>query len=266
MARPAVMIRAYPTGVAILLMVGLVGCAGTAAEDVVMPDVTGQRLDVAKSDIERAGFADDVEVLGGGVFGVVDESNWEVCEQSPSAGEVVTGTPRLTVDRSCGDESGEATEGSGAEETEPAAEAYTYEGPAYEIVAVDENVAAGLDQHWAYTVSLDTSTDDYRDQVKLMIEDVARAEGTDKLIVQVITDREIAEAESPSTTEAFVAEHGLDYFQTTIPEKEKTGWIAWYTGGIDLDTGDPSDDAFVIDWSVASDHPETETWRPDLSV
>lgn len=43
------------------------------------------------------GFEDDVEVDGGGVFGVVNEANWEVCEQSPAPGEAVTSAPRLTV-------------------------------------------------------------------------------------------------------------------------------------------------------------------------
>ena len=68
-----------------------------------MPDVVGKRLDVALSDVERAGFSDEVEVLGGGFFGVVDESNWKVCEQSPAAGELVS-APRLTVDRTCDDD------------------------------------------------------------------------------------------------------------------------------------------------------------------
>ena len=86
---------------ALVLVVGLGGCSSdqeTAAT--VMPTVQGLRLDVALSDIKRAGFGDDVEVVGGGVFGVVVESNWMVCEQSPAAGQALTG-PRLTVDRSC---------------------------------------------------------------------------------------------------------------------------------------------------------------------
>ena len=68
-----------------------------------MPSVVGQSLELAKSDIERAGFTDDVEVVGGGILGVLDESNWEVCEQEPAAGQVVTSAPRLVVDRSCED-------------------------------------------------------------------------------------------------------------------------------------------------------------------
>ena len=71
-----------------------------------MPDVVGKRLDVAISDVKRAGFNDDVEVLGGGTFGIVDESNWLVCSQEPADGTTISTAPRITVDRSCdaGDE------------------------------------------------------------------------------------------------------------------------------------------------------------------
>lgn len=69
-----------------------------------MPDVVGLQLDVAKSDIERAGFDGDVEIVGGGLFGVVDDSNWVVCEQGPAAGESLA-EPRLIVERECATES-----------------------------------------------------------------------------------------------------------------------------------------------------------------
>ena len=75
------------------------GCGSD--NDTAMPDVVGQRLDVAQSEIERAGFEDDVEIVGGGVFGVIDESNWQVCEQLPKAGSAISDKPRLTVERSC---------------------------------------------------------------------------------------------------------------------------------------------------------------------
>ena len=84
---------------ALVLALGLTGCG--SSEKSVMPDVVGTQLDVAKSDIERVGFGGEVEVLGGGIFGIVNEPNWQVCEQLPPAGETVTDTPRLTVDRSC---------------------------------------------------------------------------------------------------------------------------------------------------------------------
>jgi hypothetical protein len=88
--------------VAAAALVSFSGCG--SATDPAMPDVTGKKLDVAKGAIEGVGVKDEVKVDGGGVFGVVDESNWEVCEQSPAPGEVVSGLPRLTVDRSCHDD------------------------------------------------------------------------------------------------------------------------------------------------------------------
>lgn len=75
------------------------GCAD--GEPVTMPDVVGKRLDIATSDVERAGFDDEVEVLGGGSFGVIDESNWTVCSQEPDGGSVISAAPRITVDRTC---------------------------------------------------------------------------------------------------------------------------------------------------------------------
>lgn len=83
----------------LVLALALTGCG--PSEQSVMPDVVGTQLDAAKSDIERAGFGGEVEVLGGGIFGIVNEPNWQVCEQLPPAGESVTDPPRLTVDRSC---------------------------------------------------------------------------------------------------------------------------------------------------------------------
>ena len=104
---------------AIVVSLAIAGCGssgsgsseGDAATDaVVMPDVVGKQLDVALSDIERGGIDDDVEVLGGGTFGVVVESNWIVCEQLPEAGQPATEDLRLTVDRSCPDAESEVAE------------------------------------------------------------------------------------------------------------------------------------------------------------
>lgn len=101
----------------IALALGLSGCG--SGEGPVMPDVVGSQLDEALSDVDRAGIdPDDAEVVGGGLFGIVDESNWTVCEQLPAAGTAVSGKPRLTVDRSCGDDTAKATESP----TEPAGE------------------------------------------------------------------------------------------------------------------------------------------------
>ena len=43
----------------------------------------------------------DTEALGGGTFGIVDESNWTVCETRPAAGTTGGGTVKLVVDRTC---------------------------------------------------------------------------------------------------------------------------------------------------------------------
>lgn len=111
--------RVLRVAVVFVFMLGLAGCASGPTEDIIMPEVSGQRLDIALSDIERAGFSDEVEVVGGGLLGVLDESNWEVCEQTPNGGEAVTAAPRLIVERSCGGDDPAETEES-AETEDPA--------------------------------------------------------------------------------------------------------------------------------------------------
>jgi hypothetical protein len=83
-----------------ILALALMGCG--SGEPSAMPDVTGKQLDVAKSDIERAGHGGDIEIVGGGLFGVVNESNWTVCEQTPAGGADIS-NPRLVVERECAD-------------------------------------------------------------------------------------------------------------------------------------------------------------------
>ena len=262
------------------LIVGLAGCGGsggTAEQAAVtmpaMPEVKGKQLDVALSDIKRAGFEDEVEVIGGGTFGVVVESNWQVCDQLPAAGEDIEDAPRLTVDRSCddGDPADAVTTSTSPPEPEASAPepgpattiATAYTGPGYEIVEVVDRAGMGeLDQYWVYTEGLDYATDAYRGPIKLLISDVARAAGTNRLIVEVVTDKEIAEANADPAK--FEAERGTDYWLNVIPEKEKAGWIASYTGGIDYDAGalSDSDTAFGIDWLPASENPTSERWKP----
>jgi hypothetical protein len=57
---------------------------GTVITSTAVPPVVGERLDVAKDRLRRAGFDPDVD--GGGVFGVIRESNWEVVAQDPGPG------------------------------------------------------------------------------------------------------------------------------------------------------------------------------------
>ncbi len=150
------------------------------------------------------------------------------------------------------------------EETKTASPEYVYAGPAYEVVVADENIGpAELKQIWVYVARLDTTTA-YKNQVKLIITDLAHKEGTAKFLAEVVTNKEIAEAEAFSTQEDFVEEYGDDYFLRDIPKMEKAGYVASYAGGFDYDSGEASDDAFEVTWMIASDNPEFEDWKPDV--
>src|SRR5262245_17629271 len=58
-----------------------------AAASVRVPNVTGRYLDVAENRLIANGLI-PVE-KGGGFFGILVKSNWQVCTQSPSPGRVV---------------------------------------------------------------------------------------------------------------------------------------------------------------------------------
>ena len=64
-----------------------------------VPALVGQRLDVALDQLESAGLKGDVQ--GGGLFGILDESDWKVVHQDPSPGARLAqgDTVRLDVDR-----------------------------------------------------------------------------------------------------------------------------------------------------------------------
>ena len=100
------------------------GCSSADVSTPIMPEVRGSSLELAKSDIHRAGFSeeDEIETIGGGMFGVIDESSWTVCEQLPEANQPLV-NPRLTVERSC------QTDETDQEETPPEA---TSEDPSTE--------------------------------------------------------------------------------------------------------------------------------------
>lgn len=242
------------------VMLLLAGCSGGGA--VSMPDVVGKRLDVAISDVKRAGIDDKIEVVGGGMFGILDKSNWTVCSQEPENGKKVSSAPRVTVDRTCDVEPTPEPEKSKSD-----AKSYDYQGPQYEVVTVDKNQsAAKLTQYWVYTGKFDYSADAFKDQVKMIIADIAHNEKTAKLIVQVVTDKEIIEAESSSTIARFMNEHGAEYWKSVMVPKEKTDWVAWYTGGFDPETAQPSESAaaFEIAW-LAEGVQGTEKWKPALA-
>ena len=64
-----------------------------------MPDLRGQRLDVAQIDLVRRGIGYRV-FGGGGLLGVLDAGAWIVCETKPRAGVRLKVT-KLYVERSC---------------------------------------------------------------------------------------------------------------------------------------------------------------------
>jgi hypothetical protein len=73
----------------------LVGC-GHAAEPKKVPNVRGERLDVAEARLELRGL--EWEEVGGGTFGVIVRSHWYVREQIPAPRKKAT-TVRLFVER-----------------------------------------------------------------------------------------------------------------------------------------------------------------------
>ena len=97
----------------------------------------------------------------------------------------------------------------------------------------------------------------------MIIAEIERKEKTTKLIVQVVTDEEIIEAEYNSPIKGFMDEHGMDYFKKIVVPKEETDWAAMYTGGFDYDAGQPSESAaaFEILWRPNAAE-ETEKWKP----
>jgi PASTA domain len=64
-----------------------------------VPALVGQRLDVALDRLQSAGLKGDVQ--GGGLFGILSESDWKVVGQDPSPGARLGqgDSVRLDVDR-----------------------------------------------------------------------------------------------------------------------------------------------------------------------
>jgi hypothetical protein len=80
-----------------LLALLAAGCGGKP-EPRRVPDLRGQRLDLAESRLDAMGL--DWEEFGGGNLGILVRSNWTVCAQEPLPGKRATRV-RLVVDRSC---------------------------------------------------------------------------------------------------------------------------------------------------------------------
>ena len=64
-----------------------------------VPSLAGQPLDVAEARLDDLGLRSSED--GGGLFGVLIPSDWDVCETSPGPGSVVRpgSTVRLSIDR-----------------------------------------------------------------------------------------------------------------------------------------------------------------------
>src|SRR6266536_1872291 len=81
-----------------LLSLFLVAGCGQAAKPKRVPDVRGQRLDLAEDRLEARGL--DWEEIGGGNLGIIVRSHWYVCTQEPAPGKQATRV-RLVAERSC---------------------------------------------------------------------------------------------------------------------------------------------------------------------
>jgi hypothetical protein len=73
-------------------------CGGGSSQPHRVPDVRGERLDVAEQLLRDRGL--EYSELGGGTFGILVRSNWEVCDQRPDPGTRARQV-RLVVDRDC---------------------------------------------------------------------------------------------------------------------------------------------------------------------
>jgi hypothetical protein len=72
---------------------------GGRADGIEVPSLVGERLDVAEQRLDDLGL--DSERVGGGLFGVLDPSAWDVCDTIPAPGATARpgSTVRLLVDR-----------------------------------------------------------------------------------------------------------------------------------------------------------------------
>jgi beta-lactam-binding protein with PASTA domain len=127
------------TAIAALALLALVGCGGNDKAAAV-PDVVGERLDVAQALVKDAGL--EAEAIGGGTFGIINESNWSVCRTEPAAGTTGAGKVRLIVDRVC------ATSHSGAGQSDgtaaPVAESSTTTAPSSSTTSSPPHAQATL--------------------------------------------------------------------------------------------------------------------------
>lgn len=186
-------------------------------------------------------------------------------KESEEVSEKTDKTEEVADSKQPGEDSS-VQESNSAEESK----AYKYDGKPYEI-ADSHSTGIGFTQYWVYTDGFDYSSDAFREQVKAIITDVAHKENTNKLIVDIVTDKEIVYFESDNTIKEALDKYGMDYFKNTIAPKEKTNWVASYRGGYDSNTSKKSDEdsAFEITWFIADytdrDDVVFEQWKPNLA-
>jgi beta-lactam-binding protein with PASTA domain len=95
-----------------VLLILSAACGGSDDDAQGVPKVVGKPLDEALAEMRLAGYVDEelsegdvdpaqdnIEVLGGGTFGVLDPGNWVICDQKPAAGEPAPNGVILKVDR-----------------------------------------------------------------------------------------------------------------------------------------------------------------------
>jgi hypothetical protein len=72
---------------------------GTVITRTLVPDLVGERLDIAKRQLQARKF--DADVDGGGLLGVIRERNWRVTKQAPAPGTYLEqgSSVRLTVEK-----------------------------------------------------------------------------------------------------------------------------------------------------------------------
>jgi beta-lactam-binding protein with PASTA domain len=81
--------------VASAAIAAIAGPASASNSSVRVPNVTGRNLAVAENQL-MANRLIPVE-KGGGIFGIIVKSDWQVCVQTPSAGRAVAPGSKVTV-------------------------------------------------------------------------------------------------------------------------------------------------------------------------
>ena len=71
--------------IVVLAALVLAGCGSKTVESKPLPDLVGMNLRAAEDDLDSRGL--DHDAVGGGSFGIVVRSNWQVCRQEPVAGK-----------------------------------------------------------------------------------------------------------------------------------------------------------------------------------